>query len=344
MDLNIMLIIIAALVLLLLFIFLIIILLRLIHTANDSLEKIRTSNEKKLDSIEKHINEKLDKSLNERLDSSFKIIGEQFQNLNKNIGELQTLSNGVSDLQKTLSNVKTRGVFGEKQLENILENVLGNSHQWERQFKIADDENRRVDFVIKIPNKDDDNELYLPIDAKFPSDMYNKIVDASKSGSEIALMNAIKELKTAITKEALSIRDKYVMPPITTDFALMYLPTEGLYSECLRIAGLTEELQNKYKVVLVGPTTVTAIINSFSVGFKYLKISKSSNEINKILQAIKTQYEKFGEEIEFTKEKLRQASDSTEKLEKRNDMITRKLKNIDALDTTSANNLLGIDE
>lgn len=342
-DISVLLSIIAVLFLILVLVVVIVLILRLIKTVEEKLDKIRTTNERKLDYIENRINEKLDKSLNERLDSSFKIIGEQFQNLNKNIGELQTLSSGVSDLQKTLSNVKTRGVFGEKQLENILENILGNSHQWERQYRIADEEDRRVDFVIKIPNKDDSGDLYLPIDAKFPSDMYNKIIDASKSGSEVELLSAIKDLKAAIIKEAMSIRDKYVVPPITTDFALMYLPTEGLYSECLRIDGLSEELQNKYKVIIVGPTTVTAIINSFSVGFKYLKISKSSSEINKILQAIKTQYESFGEEIAKTKERLRLATESTEKLEKRNDTITKKLKNIDALDTNEANNLLGID-
>lgn len=315
----------------------------LMKTLGDNLEKIRSTNEKKLDTIEGHINEKLDKSLNERLDKSFELVGNQLQNLSKNIGELQSLSSGVNDLQKTLSNVKTRGVFGEKQLENILENILGNSHQWDKQYRINDDEDRRVDFVIKIPNKDDNGELYLPIDAKFPSDMYNKIVDASRKGSESELQNAIKELKSAIQKQAQSIRDKYICPPITTDFALMYLPTEGLYSECLRIDGLTEDLQNKYKVILVGPTTVTAIINSFSVGFKYLKISKSSAEINKILQAIKAQYEKFGDEIENTKEKIRQAGDAADKLEKRNEIINKRLKNVVSLEQSEADKLLELE-
>ncbi|MCQ2610050.1 MAG: DNA recombination protein RmuC, partial [Lachnospiraceae bacterium] len=193
----------------------------ILKTLQEKLDAIRDTNERKLVSIEQNINEKLDKSLNERMDKSFKIIGEQFQNLNKNIGELQSLSSGVSDLQKTLSNVKTRGVFGEKQLENILENILGTSNQWEKQYRIRDDENRKVDFAIKIPNKDDDSDLYLPIDAKFPSDMYNKIVEASNNGTDDDVKNAVKELKQAITKQAMSIRDKYICPPTTTDFALM---------------------------------------------------------------------------------------------------------------------------
>ena len=309
---------------------------------DEKLNEIRKVNEEKLNLIERNINEKLDKSLNERLDKSFQTIGEQLQNLHMTLGELQNLSTGVDDLKKTLTNVKTRGVFGEKQLENILENIMTKA-QYETQYKINGEENRIVDFAIRIPNKDDEGDLFLPIDSKFPNDMYNKVVEASQKGNEELLIKAQNELKTAILSQAKSINEKYINPPVTTDFALMFLPTEGLYSECLRINDLCDDCQKKYKVILVGPTTITALINSLSIGFKYLKVNKYSNEINKILQAIKTQYEKFGDDILKTKDRLRLAQESTENLEKRNNMINSKLKSISNMDEVEAKKILSIE-
>ena len=309
---------------------------------DEKLNEIRKVNEEKLNLIEKNINDKLEKSLNERLDKSFQTIGEQLQNLHKTLGELQNLSTGVDDLKKTLTNVKTRGVFGEKQLENILENIMTKA-QYETQYKINGEDNKIVDFAIRIPNKDDEGDLFLPIDSKFPNDMYSNVVEASQKGSEELVIKAQNELRAAILSQAKSISEKYINPPITTDFALMFLPTEGLYSECLRINNLCEDCQQKYKVILVGPTTITALINSLSIGFKYLKVNKYSKEINRILQAIKMQYEKFGEDIAKTKDRLRLAQESTENLEKRNAMINNKLKSISNMDEVEAKKILNIE-
>ena len=311
-------------------------------TNEKKLNEIRVANEDKLNTIERNINDKLDKSLNERLDSSFKTIGEQLQNLQVTNGKLLNMSGTISDLQKSLASVKERGIFGEKQLENILENLM-TKNMYESQYMIKNDSDRKVDFAIKIPNKDDDGFIYLPIDSKFPNDKYVAIVNASSTRDENLLNQAIKELKDAILLQAKSICDKYIEPPLTTEFAIMFLPTEGLYAECLRIDGLAEECQNKYQVLLAGPTTVTAIINSFSVGFKFLQINKNSKEIAKILQAIKVQYSRFEDEIEKTKKSIDSAAKSTEQLSKRNQMITSKLKNFEEIGIEESEQILGID-
>ncbi len=311
-------------------------------TNEKKLNEIRTANESKLDIIEKNINEKLDKSLNERLDSSFKTIGEQLQNLQVTNGKLLNMSGTISDLQQSLSSVKARGIFGEKQLENILESILPKS-MYEIQFKIKDDADRMVDFAIKIPNKEDDGFLYLPIDAKFPNDRYMAIVDASNRRDEIMLNEAVKKLKEEVLKQAKSISEKYIEPPITTEFGIMFLPTEGLYAECLRIDNLADDCQKKYKVLLAGPTTITALINSFSVGFRFLQINKNSKKIAGILQAIKAQYGRFEEEIDKAKRSIDTAAKSTEQLQKRNSMITSKLKGFESIGIDESDDILGIE-
>lgn len=302
-----------------------------------SLNEIRQTNEKKLDEIQKNVNEKLDKSLNERLDSSFKTIGEELQSLHKNLGELKSLSSGVDSLQKTLSNVKTRGVYGEMQLENILANIMDKS-QYVTQYMLNKGENSRVDFAVKIPDKQNENGfVYLPIDAKFPSDKYLNIVKASEECDTEGLKNAVRDLKAAVELQAKSIRDKYLNPPNTTNFAIMFLPTESLYAEVLKIEGLAEKCQNEYNIVIQGPTTITALINSFSIGFKYLVMNKKTAEIEKTLQAIKTQYNTFSDLITKTKKKLKEATEATDLLSDRNEMISKKLKNYEALDVEASN-------
>ena len=313
------------------------------NTNEKKLNEIRTANEEKLNIIEKNINEKLDKSLNERLDSSFKTIGEQLQNLQKTNGELLSMSGTITDLQKSLSSVKARGIFGEKQLENILESIM-TSNMYEMQFKIKNNSEEKVDFAIKIPNKDDDGFVYLPIDAKFPNDRYMDVVNAANSRDENLLNAAIKSLKDAIISQAKSISEKYIEPPLTTEFAIMFLPTEGLYAECLRIDGLAEDCQKNHKVLLAGPTTITALINSFSIGFKFLQVNKNSKEIAKILQAIKVQYNRFGEEIDKTKKSLEKAVESTDKLEKRNKLITKRLNSFESIGISESDNVLGLDD
>ena len=315
---------------------------KLNNTNEKKLNEIRYANEEKLNVIEKNINDKLDKSLNERLDSSFKTIGEQLQNLQVTNGKLLNMSTTITDLQKSLSNVKTRGVFGEKQLDDILSNIM-TQYMYETQFRINNDE-KKIDFAIKIPNKDDDGFIYLPIDAKFPNDRYLDVIEASENRDEEALKVAIKNLKDEVLKQAKSISDKYIEPPITTEFAIMFLPTEGLYAECLRIKDLADVCQKDYNVLLAGPTTITALINSFSIGFKFLQVNKNSKEIAKILQAIKVQYGKFDEEIDKAKKSLESATRSTEQLSKRNKIITSKLKSFEEIDVNTSDEILGIDE
>lgn len=315
-----------------------------ISTTNENkLNELRKANEEKLGLIERNINDKLDKSLNERLDSSFKNIGEQLQNLQVTNGQLLSMSGTIADLQKSLSSVKARGVFGEKQLENILESIMTSS-MYEKQFKIKKNSDEKVDFAIKIPNKDDDGFVYLPIDAKFPNDRYMDVVNAANSRDEARLNAAIKSLKDAIVFQAKSISEKYIEPPLTTEFAIMFLPTEGLYAECLRIDGLADDCQRDYKILLAGPTTITALINSFSIGFKFLQVNKNSKEIAKILQAIKVQYNRFGEEIDKTKKSLEKATESTDQLAKRNQMITNKLKSFDSIGVSESDTVLGLDD
>ena len=312
-------------------------------TNENKLNEIRTANEEKLNVIERNINDKLDKSLNERLDNSFKTIGEQLQSLQVTNGQLLSMSGTITDLQKSLSSVKARGIFGEKQLESILESIM-TSNMYEKQFKIKKNSEEKVDLVIKIPNKDDDGFVYLPIDAKFPNDRYMDVVNAANSRDENLLNVAIKNLKDAIIFQAKSISEKYIEPPLTTEFAIMFLPTEGLYAECLRIDGLADDCQKNHKILLAGPTTITALINSFSVGFRFLQINKNSKKIAETLQAIKAQYGKFEEDIQKTKRSIDSAAKSTEQLSKRNSMITSKLKGFDAIGVEESNNILEIDE
>lgn len=316
--------------------------LQMQKTIRESLNDIRESNTQKLQEIQKNVDEKLDRSLNERLDSSFKQIGEQLSNLHKSLGELNTLSSGVTDLQKTLSNVKTRGIFGEMQLKNILANVMDSS-QYDENVITKAKSSDRVEFAIKIPDKDDSRTfIHLPIDSKFPADIYNKIIDASEAGDSTAVKIAVKELEQRIKLEARTIRDKYIDPPNTTDFAIMFLPTEGLYAEVLRINGLTEWCQNECKIVVTGPTTVVALLNSLSIGFRYLTVNKSSKEILKTLSAVKAQYEKFGALIEKTQKKLSEAQSAADELQNRSQMIQKKLVKVDTIDGEESNKLLGI--
>lgn len=274
--------------------------------------------------------DKLDKSLNDRLDTSFKQVGDRLEALYKSLGELRTLESGVTNLNKTLSNVKSRGVFGEMQLRNLLANLLDRS-QYDENVATKPRSDERVEFAVKIPDKDDNGFIYLPIDSKFPADVYAKILEASEAGDSAELKSAVRGLKDRIRLEASAIRDKYIAPPLTTDFAIMFLPTEGLYSEVLRIDGLVEECQEKYKIVVTGPTTLTAVLNSLSVGFKYLTVNKKSEEIMKTLGAFKIQFGKFDELIEQTRKKLEEAQAKTETLAKRSDMIKNKLNKVEAI-------------
>ena len=295
---------------------------------SEGLSTIQEATDRKLSEIQKNVDAKLDKNLNERLDESFKQVGERLESLYKSLGELKSLENGVISLNKTLSNVKARGVYGEMALENILANILDSS-QYETNVATKPRSTERVEFAVKIPDKDNKGFIYLPIDSKFPADIYGKVLEAAENADTIALKLAITELKTRIKKEAMTIRDKYISPPNTTDFAIMFLPTEGLYSEVLRIDGLVEECQEKCKIVIAGPTTLTALLNSLSVGFKYLTVNKKSEEIMKLLGNFKGQFEKFNDLITRTQNRISDAQKAADQLRDRSSMIQKKLDKVE---------------
>lgn len=306
------------------------------------LDKIRESNEKKLSEIESTVNTKLDETLGSRLDSSFKQVGEQLNNLYTTLADLKSLSSGVTDLNKTLSNVKTRGTWGEMQLDAILEQTMTHQ-QYERNVKIKKNSNDLVEFAIKIPQRINEcGFAYLPIDSKMPTDIYAKIIDASDNADKDALRLAVKEMENRIKTEAKSIRDKYIDPPVTVDFAIMFLPTESLYAEVLRIDGLSEFCQEHYRIMIAGPSTILALLNSLRIGFANMAINEKSKEVLKVLSAMKSQYGKLTEAIEDTQKSLEQAQKKTENMKRRTEMIQKKMKDIQELDLKEANNLLGI--
>ena len=301
-------------------------------TANDTkLNQLINANEVKLTSIQEGINQRLDTSLNEKLNQNFKTIGDSLKSLYDSLGDIKQLSSGVSDLQKTLSNVKTGGNFGEAQLDMILGDMLSKD-QYYTQFNLEQDPTlpaRKVDFVVKIPDKTTNSGvLYLPIDSKFNVVKFNNLLDVRLSYDSKQIEMATKEFKDAIISQAKSINEKYICPPLTTDFALMFLPSEAMYAECMSIKELADTIKSKCQVVIVGPMTVSAILKSFSIGFRYMKISDSAQKINDILVDIKNQYDKFSDDIKSLKKSLDTATDRTERLEKRTNMINKKLTNI----------------
>lgn len=314
------------------------------ETTATGLEKVRIATEQRLDKLQGVVDEKLSKTLNERLDSNFKQIGDSLGELYKSLGELKNLSGGVSALNRTLSNVKTRGVWGEQQLGAILEQTMTPA-QYDINVITKRGSNDRVEFAIKLPNKGESGDFtYLPIDSKLPTDIYDRIALAAESGDREAVEAATKELEARIKLEAKTISSKYIDVPNTTDFAVMFLPTEGLYAEVLRIPGLTEWCQTQQHIFVTGPTTVTAFLNSLRVGFANVALNEKSKEVMNLLQAIKAQYAKFGDLIDGTLKKLDAAVNSTQELKHRTDIIQKKMRTIENLDVTTADKLLGMDE
>jgi len=312
------------------------------RTLTESMDRLQSSNEEKLDQIRGVVDEKLDKTLNERLDTNFKMVGDQLGLLYKSLGELQSLSSGVSDLNRTLANVKTRGVWGEVQLGRILEQTMTKS-QYAVNVVTKPNSDDRVEYAVLFPAQDGSGEqVYLPIDAKFPSDIYNRIIEAGESGDAKAVAAVNQELKVRILDEARTIRDKYLSPPHTTNYGIMFLPTEGLYAEVLRIDGLTEKCQ-QIGVIVAGPTTITAILNSLQAGFRNVALSKKSFEVMKLLEAVKTQFAKLDDEVERTQKKLSDATKSTDRLRHRTELIQRRMRNVTELDSAEARRLLDLE-
>ncbi|MBQ3494002.1 MAG: DNA recombination protein RmuC [Clostridia bacterium] len=297
-----------------------------INVIENGLLRIGQENEKKLEQMRQTVDEKLNSSLENRLTQSFNIINQRLESVYEGIGVMKQLASGVGDLKKVLTNVKTRGVWGEVQLGNMLEQILTND-QFASQININPQNQERVDFAVKMPGKDEEIVL-LPIDAKFPIEDYQRLIEASESGNREEIDIAVKGIEKRIKDEAKHISEKYIMLPKTTDFAVMYLSIEGLYAEVLRIPGLVEHLQQKYKVVVCGPTTLSALLNSLQLGFKTLSIEKRSSEVWQLLGVIKQEFSKYVELLAKTQKKLSEASNTIEFATKKSRTIERKLKNV----------------
>lgn len=299
---------------------------------NEKFTELTKSTEENLEKMRVTVDEKLQNTLEKRLSESFKVVSERLEQVHKGLGEMQSLAAGVGDLKKVLSNTKTRGVLGEIQLERILEQFLS-PEQYKKNVITKKGSRETVEFAIKLPGKDYDNKMvYLPLDAKFPLEVYNKLLDAYDMQDQAQIEVNSKNLERFIKKSAKDIRDKYIDPPNTTDFGLMFLPTEGIYAEVLKNQNLVELIQREYKVNITGPTTLVALLNSLQMGFRSLAIEKHSSEVWKILGAVKTEFSKFETVLNSAQNKLNQASSEIDKLVgTRTRQINRKLKNIDKL-------------
>lgn len=310
-------------------------------TMEKRITAMQEENSKKLEEMRATVDEKLQKTLEERISKSFQLVSERLEQVYKGLGEMQNLAAGVGDLKKVLSNVKTRGILGEIQLGAILEQMLSRE-QYEENIATKKGSAERVEFAIKLPG-DEEGVVYLPIDAKFPADTYTKLVDAYEKGNPEEIDQAVKMLERSIKTFAKSIHDKYIEPPQTTDFGIMFLPFEGLYAEVVR-RGMVETLQRDYKINIAGPTTMAALLNSLQMGFKTLAIQKHSGEVWNILGAVKTEFDKFGDVLSATQQRINQANAELDKLiGTRTRKIQSKLRNVVSLSEGNSKELLGIE-
>ena len=316
---------------------------KLNNVLTENVTKLQESNEKKLEQMRLTVDEKLTDTLSKRLDSSFKVVGEQLKSVHESLGEMHKLAGSVGDLQRVLTNVKSRGTWAEVQLGNILEQTL-TKEQYECNVSTKND-TKRVEFAVKIPSRDDDREfVWLPIDSKFPQEDYIRICDAAENADKTAMDMAVKALEQTVKNQAKTIAELYIDVPNTTDFAIMFLATEGLYAEVLRRPGLCEEIQNKYRVMICGPTTITAFLNTLRVGFRTIALDKKAAEVWKVLGAVRTQYDKFELLLAKTKKKIDEAGSTIEDAQKRNSIIQKNLKSVELIDSARADDILGISE
>ena len=314
---------------------------KLSQIENRQNEMIRHT-EEKLEKIRGVVEEKLEKTLSERLGQSFETVGKQLVEVQKGLGEMQVLAQDVGGLKRVLSNVKMRGGIGEVQLSMLLEQVLA-PDQYEANVKTKHGSREFVEFAIKLPGKDDSiKNIWLPVDAKFPREAYELLQDAYDANDPVKIESEQKSMENAVKKMAKDIFDKYIDPPYTTDFAIMFLPFEGIYGEIVRKASLLEEIQQKYKVIVTGPTTLAAILNSLQMGFRTLAIEKRSSEVWRILGAVKTEFETFGGLLQKAQKNIQGGLDDIDKLVgTRTNAIRRRLKGVEALDDESSRLILG---
>ena len=308
------------------------------QTVERRLSAMQTENAEKLDAMQKVVDEKLEKTLESRITESFKVVSTQLEQVYKGLGEMQTVAAGVTDLKKVLSSVKARGILGEAQLSAILAEILS-PEQYETNVATKPGSKDRVEFAIRLPG-DGETPVLLPIDAKFPGETFAQLQDAYESGDPEQIATAAKMLEIRLKSEAKDIRDKYIDPPHTTDFGILFLPFEGLYAEAVN-RGLIEELQRMYRINVTGPSTMAAFLNSLQMGFRTLAIQKRSSEVWQVLGAVKTEFEKFGDTLNRSQQKLRQVNDELDTLiGTRTRAINRKLKDVEKLDSFDSGKLL----
>lgn len=312
-------------------------------TLEDKLKSIQDDNNLKLEQMRATVDEKLHATLEQRLGESFKLVSDRLEIVHKGLGEMQNLASGVGDLKKVLSNVKTRGIWGEIQLAGILEEILS-PEQFTANMITRTGSSERVDFAIKLPGKQPGEEtVWLPVDAKFPQEDYVRLVDASDSGNLLQAEEAARQLEVRIKLEAKSIRDKYLNPPYTTDFGIMFLPTESLYAEVVKRPDLLQQLQRDYRIIVTGPSTMAALLNSLSIGFRTLAIEKRSSEVWLLLGAVKSEFAKFGDVLDKTRKKLDEASNSLETASRKSRTIARKLRQVEEIPASDSSDILGLE-
>ncbi|PYM02613.1 MAG: DNA recombination protein RmuC [Verrucomicrobia bacterium] len=294
------------------------------------LQELQKDNAQQIERMRATVDEKLQGTLEKRLGESFKLVSERLEKVHQGLGAMQQLASDVGGLQRVLTNVKARGGWGEVQLGALLEQLL-TSEQFDRNVQTRDESGERVDYAIKLPGEGNGAAVWLPIDAKFPMEDYQRLITAQESGSSVLTDGAMKDLETQLRKSAKDICAKYINPPKTTDFALMFLPTEGLYAEAIRRVGLVEQVQRDCRVVFAGPTTLAALLNSLQMGFRTLAIQKRSSEVWNLLAGVKTEFAKFGDSLSKVKDKLDQAASDMDKVAVRSRAITKKLRDVEEL-------------
>ncbi len=311
-------------------------------SVGEQLDKVRQDNAVKLDEMRRTVDEKLHDTLEKRLGESFKQVSERLEQVHKGLGEMQALAVGVGDLKKVLTNVKTRGSWGEVQLGALLEQLL-TADQYASQVRVRPRSTETVDFAIRLPGRDDgDTPVWLPIDAKFPKEDYERLSDAAERGDAAGVETAVRQLEARIRQEARDIRDKYIAPPDTTDFAILYLPTEGLYAEVLRRPGLADFLQRDCRVVVAGPTTLAALLNSLQMGFRTLAIQKRSSEVWKLLAAVKKKFEGFGETFSRVQKKIQEADKALDDARSDTEIIGKRLRLVESADDAAVRDALAL--
>ncbi len=309
-------------------------------TVDSRVKDLQTDNAKKLEEMRLTVDEKLQASVEKRFNESFKTISEQLTSVYKGLGEMKNLATGVGDLKKVMEGVKTRGIYGEVQLNSIISDILS-SNQYQENINTKPGSADRVEFAVKMPGREEDHETYLPIDSKFPVENYSRLIAAYDQGNKADILTFQKALATDVKEQAKKISTKYIEPPFTTDFGMMFVPTESLYAEILRIPGLSDEIRQKYNISITSPSTLPVTLSGLLMGFRTVAIEKRSSEVWQVLGAIKTQFNKFGDLLEATKKKLQESANKIDAAATTSRQIERRLKEVESLPTADSIKLIG---